>query len=102
MHISEEHQWGWTLNMPPENRQYLVVYPIHYQILNVCKFKTSQNQMQTVDLNDGIDPIQRALVRSFLHRTESGHAIVSSALLTRNTLQCCNIDLGGNFFVNIG
>ena len=102
MHISEEHQWGWTLNMPPENRQYLVVYPIHYQILNVCKFKTSQNQMQTVDLNDGIDPIQRALVRSFLHRTESGHAIVSSALLTRNILQCCNIDFCGKIFVNIG
>ena len=58
--------------------------------------------MQTVDLNDGIDPIQRALVRSFLHRTESGHAIVSNALLTCNPLQYVAIAIYVGKLVNIG
>ena len=92
IHISEEYHSGWTFKY---------VLKIDHQINNVKNSKLLKTRCKQWAWMMGSIRF-RALVRSFLHRTESGHAIVSSALLTRNTLQCCNIDLGGNFFVNIG
>ena len=91
IHISEEYHSDWTFKY---------VLKIDHQINNVKNSKLLKTRCKQWAWMMGSIRF-RALVRSFLHRTESGHAIVSSALLTRNKLQCCNIDLCGKIFVNI-